>query len=65
MDLEISEKKLVVDIEDQITIKKVVDLVTGKATLLVSNEYAHQAILTNDITINGIKLVVKQYPQYY
>jgi len=65
MNLEMSEKKLVVDIEDQITIKKVVDLITGKATLLVSNEYAHQAIFTDDIIINGIKLVVQQYPQHY
>lgn len=60
-----SEKKFVVDIEEQIIIKKVVDLITGKATLLVSNEYAHQAIITDDITINGIKLVVQQYPQRY
>jgi hypothetical protein len=62
MNLETSEKKLLVDINDQITIRKVRNPFTDKATLLVNNEYTHQAFITDDITINGIKLVVQQYP---
>jgi len=56
MDLETSEKKLTVDINDEITIRKVLNPITGKATFLVNNYPYHQAFTTDDIIIAGVQL---------
>ena len=45
------------DLDEQIVIKVVMDPLTKKQVLLVSNESGHYAIMTNDVSINGIKVI--------